>query len=55
MRIKNNDAVQKLKAKFLEEKNEFHNQSEDKLKEISREAKKVRCLFIRNILKHIVN
>lgn len=55
MRIKNNDAVQKLKAKFLEEKNEFHNQSEDKLKEISREAKKEahQCLHEHTIkIKH---
>ena len=41
MRIKHNEAVQKLKARFLEEKKNFEEESEDKLKELSKKARKV--------------
>lgn len=41
MRVKHNDAVQRLKAKFLEDKNAFEEESETQLKELSKEAKKV--------------
>ena len=41
MRMKHNEAVQKLKAKFLEDKNTFEEESETQLKELSKEAKKV--------------
>ena len=47
MRVKHNEAVQKLKGKFLEEKNAFQKQAEDELKELSKEAKKdaQQCLY----------
>ena len=45
MRIKHNEAVQKLKAGFLEEKKKFEEESEDKLKELSKKARKVKILF----------
>ena len=41
MRAKHNDSVQRLKAKFLEEKNAFEEESEAQLRELSQEAKKV--------------
>jgi len=41
MRTKHNEAVQKLKANFLEEKNAFEDESDAQLKELSKEAKKV--------------
>ena len=41
MRIKHSEAVQKLKAGFLEEKKKFEEESEDKLKELSKKARKV--------------
>ena len=44
MRMKHNEAVQKLKAKFLEDKNTFEEESETQLKELSKEAKKVSLL-----------
>lgn len=40
MRIKHNEAVQKLKGKFLEDKNSFQKEAEEELKELSKEAKK---------------
>jgi len=40
MRVKHNEAVQKLKGKFLEEKNSFQKEAEDELKVKSKEAKK---------------
>jgi len=40
IRIKHSEAVQKLKGKFLEEKNTFQKQSEDELMELTKEAKK---------------
>lgn len=40
MRVKHNEGVQTLKAKFLEGKNMFESESEDKLNELSKEAKK---------------
>lgn len=46
MRVKHNDAVQRLKAKFLEDKNAFEEESEAQLKELSKEAKKVRKHFL---------
>ena len=50
MRVKHNEAVQILKAKFLEEKNQSHSQSEVQLKELSTEARKV-CLKGKNLFK----
>lgn len=40
MRVKHNEAVQKLKARFLAEKNAFQKESENELSEMCREAKK---------------
>lgn len=41
MRSKHSEAVQKLKAQFLEEKNNFEEESEVQLKELSKKANKV--------------
>ena len=40
IRIKHNEAVQRLKGNFLEEKNTYQKQSEDELTELTKEAKK---------------
>ena len=44
MRVKHNDSVQRLKAKFLEDKNAFEEESDVQLKELSKEAKKVNLI-----------
>ena len=41
MRVKHNEAVQKLKARFLEEKKTFQAEADDNLKELNKEAQKV--------------
>ena len=45
MRVKHNEAVQKLKARFLEEKKTFQAEADDNLKELNKEAQKV-CLSL---------
>jgi len=40
MRVKHNEAVQKLKARFLEEKKTFQAEADDNLKELNKEAQK---------------
>ena len=45
MRLKHNEAVQKLKAQFLEEKNNFEQESEAKLRQLRKESKKVILLL----------
>ena len=46
MRGVHSDTIQQLKADFLEEKAQYAIESEDKIKQLAREANQVRSLFI---------
>lgn len=51
MRGKHSDTIQQLKAKFLHEKSEYTEESEERIKDLAREANKVNifdCIIKKN-------